>query len=181
MQTITLDAPTVKQAVDPSKPLKLNHERFLNRYIGSGNATESYLSLYNCERRSGEQSAWELLRKPEVKARLAYLIENAPKTSAEGAIIKLGQRMEAQRAVVVPAGASVQFVDDNQAQISAATTILKLHGRLKDGVTINNQSNTFVAAQASNTVERISKVVDILSGIRHDKLIDIVGTVVGKT
>lgn len=166
-----LDEP---QVFNPTKPLRINHERFLSSYIASGNATNSYINIYGCERRSAECASSELLRKPEVKARLSYLIESAPKTSAEGAIIKLGQRMDAQKAVVIPAGGSIQFVDDNQAQINAATTLLKLHKRLNDGgLTINHQSNTFVAVHASNAVERIGKVCDMLGSIRTPRVIDV--------
>lgn len=170
----TLERTIERPAIDPSKPLKINNERFLSRYIASGNATESYISIYDCQRQSAEASAYKLLSNAQVKARLAYLLESAPKTSAEGAIIKLGQRMEAQKAVVIPAGGTLQFVDDNQAQINAATTLLKLHGKLKEGgVTINNQSNTFVAVTAAQVSDRLGSLVGVLSSLRNDKLIDI--------
>lgn len=174
MVIATLDSPTREQEHNPSRPLKLiNQERFLSAYISSGNATQAYLSIYKCERESAERAASALLRVHDVKARLTFLIDSAPRTSAEGAIIKLGQRMEAKKAVVVPLGGHVEFVDDNQAQISAATTLLKLHGKLKDGVTINNNSQTFVAVQASNALERLDRVCNILGSLRPNAVIDV--------
>lgn len=170
----TLEKSQVAKEFNPAKSLHINHERFLSAYISCGNATESYISIYKCERRSAEVGSSQLMRKPEVKARLAYLIEMAPRTSAEGAIIKLGQRMEAQKAIVIPAGGTIQFVDDNQAQINAATTLLKLHGKLKDGaVTINNQSNTFVAVTAAHVADRLGSLVGVLTNLRNDRVIDV--------
>lgn len=180
MAIATLERSTERAEIDPSKPLKINHERFLSGYISCGNATQAYVNIYRCTQEAAKSSATALLSNHNVKARLAYLLDSAPRTSAEGAIIKLGQRMEAQKAVVVPVGASVQFVDDNQAQISAATTLLKLHGRLKDGVTINNNTANFVAVTASNAIERLDKVCNILGSLRPSAVIDVVGTTVGK-
>lgn len=161
------------QDIDSSKPLQINHERFLANYMACGNGTQAYLTIYKCSTDAARSSAATLLANPNVKGRLQWLLDNVT-VSPERAAMKLGQRLESQRAVVVPAGGAVQFVDDNQAQISAATTVLKLHGKIKDGgISVTNQTNHFNAFIGTQASSRIDKLVDTLDKLRGARLLDV--------
>lgn len=58
--------------MDANRPLNPRQLKFVERYLATGNATQSYIDAgYKAKGHSAETSASELLRKPEVSAAVA--------------------------------------------------------------------------------------------------------------
>ena len=139
---------------------------FVSNLLNGMQPADAFKAAYQTNSIKGLNS---LMKSPEIQAALKD--HGVSKRKADNVIAK---QYNAQRPIMVPKGAQVQYVDDNAAQIEAAKVTYKLLGLLKDNnVVIDNRQVTF-----SGDVAQLAKIVEDMKALDHSKAIDVDGEVV---
>ena len=139
-----------KQKESMSKLNNQRHESFARALVKVGSQKKAYMEVYpGATHRSASTCATRVLSKhPEIKERASEIADRNGVTQ-DRCMRKIAQLMDAKKKVLI--NNRFRKVDDNNIQLNATQTGLKIHGLLKENNQEYNQYN-------DNRVVSISKI-----------------------
>lgn len=144
-------------------------QRFVSKYIKYGNATKAALETLDvATEESARSSGSRMLTNVNVHNKIQEICERRGLTE-NWAVRILKKQGKATRPLVLgkPGDESVEYIPDNPARQAAAETALKLHGHLKSGVNIQNNTQTLsVGINAPEDIAKLSQIVADLKMLR---------------
>lgn len=156
-----------KGSIDPTKPLKnLRHEAFAKELVANNfNKTKAYEVAYRTSKENAQSNAHAVMDYQGVNERVQYLMEENKRLNLPSLVQTLARQTQAKKALIVPKGSVVQWIDDNTAQGQALEKSLKLHGLLKSGSDVNidnRQAHITINADQSKHLESLAtKLLEI--------------------
>jgi hypothetical protein len=144
--------------------------KFVTNYVKTGNATQAALESYNCSSDNTARSmGCQTLANVNVERKIAEICQRRGLTE-DWAVKILKRQGKATRPVV--AGKEIVEYPDNPSRIEAAQTALKLHGHLRAGVNVqDNSQHLTVGVTSADDVAKLAGIVAELKALRGSSVV----------